>query len=752
MMKKIILLLLGVVGIGGMVNAQCTPVFTPNSNIAVDVDPGACTANVAFTYPTFTGCASGVLVQTMGLPSGSNFPVGITTNAFELYDSLALFTEDFSDNSAGWTIGTEWFIAPTVASTGCGGVGYDDPAMDNSPTADNGVAGVVLGGCYGTTIHGYYYLTSPVINLSATTSGNVMLDFYRWLNSDYPNYVTNVIEVFNGVSWVQIWSGPAGTFIDDMEWNNFTYDISGAALGNANFQVRFGFNVGSSGVISMTGWNLDDITIYSMVPTGNTTSFNVLVSPTAPEFSACPTNSTNANVNGLVCSEVVNYSTPVAGASCGAVTTSMTAGLASGDEFPVGTTTVTYTSVLTNPDFAVLFNEDFADNSAGWTLDTEWEIGATLTSGACDGLGGSDPANDHTTTTADNGVAGVMLGGCYSTGLHGFYYLTSPVIDLSNAGGTVNLDFYRWLNSDYPNYVTNVIDVYDGNAWVNLWTGPGGTFIQDAEWYNFNYDISAYTSANFQVRFGFDVGSGGVVAMAGWNIDDVMIYSDAAVLSSTCTFDVTVDPAVTAAMDSVCAGQDYVFGTQTLTAAGVYTETFVGAGVGGCDSTVSLTLSLIDTIGIALVTTSDEILGNDGAIDISITSVNPYTISWNTGSTTEDLTGLAAGVYTVTVTDDVTGCSSMFDVTVNSQVGIEENVLNSLQIFPNPNQGQFVVASSDPKIVSVEIHDNMGRIVASYANINAAEFNVDMRNLTAGMYQVNVATEIGTSIKTIILQ
>src|SRR5262249_50689665 len=50
----------------------------------------------------------------------------------------------------------------------------------------------------------------------------------------------------------------------------------------------------------------------------------------------------------------------------------------------------------------VYFAEDFHDNSKGWILGPEWQIGPAMASTG--GVYGADPDTDHT-PTADNGVA-----------------------------------------------------------------------------------------------------------------------------------------------------------------------------------------------------------------------------------------------------------------------------------------------------------------------------------------------------------
>jgi len=161
------------------------------------------------------------------------------------------FIEDFSDNMAGWTMDSEWQIAPAVA-------GCTDPGTDTTNTSDNGVAGVNIGSCYTTPLHSYYYLTSPAFNTA--NASTVILQFKRWLRSDYTPYMNNTIEVFNGSAWAIVWQSlSTGTY--DTSWQNMTYDVS--IHKSATMRVRFGFNVGSSGLISYGGWNIDDVLVAS---------------------------------------------------------------------------------------------------------------------------------------------------------------------------------------------------------------------------------------------------------------------------------------------------------------------------------------------------------------------------------------------------------------------------------------------------------------------------------------------------------
>ena len=208
----------------------------------------------------------------------------------------------------------------------------------------------------------------------------------------------------------------------------------------------------------------------------------------------------------------------------------------------LGIGTCTNGVLLCNGGPITYFQEDFSDNSAGWTLGPTWQIGPAVTcTSTCDD-GNPDPPEDHT-PTADNGLAGVVIGGPAPTVLHGFYWLESPPFNTAGAAGSVYLTFWRHLNSDYTNYMQNKVQVYDGTAWVDLPYGTTGSSpgVTDSEWTNHpvptgaptfptssdeyptQFDLTPYKNATMRIRFGYNIASTGVYTIGSWSVDDIIV-------------------------------------------------------------------------------------------------------------------------------------------------------------------------------------------------------------------------------------
>ncbi|MGB3546213.1 MAG: SprB repeat-containing protein, partial [Saprospiraceae bacterium] len=97
--------------------------------------------------------------------------------------------------------------------------------------------------------------------------------------------------------------------------------------------------------------------------------------------------------------------------------------------------------------------------------------------------------------------------------------------------------------------------------------------------------------------------------------------------------------------------------------AGTYSVTVTD--VFECDATISITINQPAALSITGTVTNLDCFGDeDGSIDITVTGgTAPYIYSYSNGSTSQDISGLVAGTYTVTVTD-ANGCTDEASFTI----------------------------------------------------------------------------------------
>jgi hypothetical protein len=124
--------------------------------------------------------------------------------------------------------------------------------------------------------------------------------------------------------------------------------------------------------------------------------------------------------------------------------------------------------------------------------------------------------------------------------------------------------------------------------------------------------------------------------------------------------------------------------------------------------------------------------GNNGGIDINVTGgVAPYTYSWNTGATTQDITGIPAGGYQVTVSG-ANNCQSTFNVTLTQPAPLQAQV----QSF-NTGCGNAIGA--------LKVTASGG--VAPYSYLWSTSATTDsIGGLAAGVYSVQIQDSLGCTI------
>jgi len=189
--------------------------------------------------------------------------VGDTTRKVTLKVGVPTLVYLFNlDQNPGWSMQGEWqFGRPT----GQGGYSHGFPDPNSGYTGLN-VYGINLNGDYSIAVGGPYYLTTGAIDCSNLTE--VSLRFRRWLNTDYQPYVYATIDVSkDGTNWVAVWNNGSSEIAEN-SWSQQIYDISAVANNQPTVYIRWGHRIGSTGAWAYSGWNIDDIEIWGLVPGG----------------------------------------------------------------------------------------------------------------------------------------------------------------------------------------------------------------------------------------------------------------------------------------------------------------------------------------------------------------------------------------------------------------------------------------------------------------------------------------------------
>ncbi|MBS1611661.1 MAG: T9SS type A sorting domain-containing protein, partial [Bacteroidetes bacterium] len=144
--------------------------------------------------------------------------------------------------------------------------------------------------------------------------------------------------------------------------------------------------------------------------------------------------------------------------------------------------------------------------------------------------------------------------------------------------------------------------------------------------------------------------------------------------------------------------------------------------------TTSATFTVAEPTALTLSTVADDAScngGTDGAIDLTVTGgTNPYSYIWSNAATTQDVTGLNAGTYTVTVTDD-NSCVNIVSVTVSEPTALALNSqVTHVQCFAGNNG-------------AIDLTVSGGTASYTYVWSNAATTE-DITGLVANTYNVTV--------------
>ncbi|MBX2827118.1 MAG: HYR domain-containing protein [Flavobacteriaceae bacterium] len=691
-------------------------------------------------YETIAGVT---ITQTAGLPSGSVFPVGTTTNTFVVTDTAGntdTCSFDVTVNDTEAPIAVCQDITIQLDANGDASITAAD--IDGGSTDNCGIASLaVTPSVFDCSDVGANTVTLTVTDLSgnsSTCTATVTVE-----DNVAPDAVCMDIDLFLDAT------GNASITPADVDGGSTdACGIASLAIDITDFTCA---DVGPN-----------DVTLTVTDVNGNTSSCIAVVTviDNTPPVISCPTDVVTGTDPGL-CSAMVTFSDAIASDECGIASVVQTAGLPSGSDFPVGVNTVEFTATDVNGNtttcsFTITVNDD--EPAMAVCQDITIQL---------------DDTGNATITPAD--VDGGSTDNCGIASLD----IDIDTFDCSNVG-------------DNP----VVLTVTDDNG--NVSTCTAIVTVEDVTAPEvFCQDIIVDLDATGTVTIsGTDIDNGSTDAcgIASYDLDidtfDCSNVGDNVVTltvtdvngnSASCTAIVTVqdvtDPVLTC-MDitveldengmAVIEPEDVI---DTLDdACGILTTAIdifefscddIGTpvtvqvfanDVNGNLATCTATVTVIDALPPVLTCPEDQTvdpgpgnlfyeipdyfaIGEATAVDNCTDPVTDVTQDPAPGTLVPD------GVYTITMTatdDSGNTATCTFELTVESVLGLDDLPVDLSTIVVYPNPATDVVFISNPQNIildKVTLFDLVGRKVATYDLRNAGiETSLDISNLATASY------------------
>ncbi|MCB9187192.1 MAG: choice-of-anchor L domain-containing protein [Flavobacteriales bacterium] len=520
------------------------------------------------------------------------------------------------------------------------------------------------------------------------------------------------------------------------------YDVDGGSSDNCAdwslsvSQASFDCSNLGSNTVTLT---VDDVN-------GNSSSCNATVTvedDIDPSLVGCPSDIT-VTASSNDCAPSVNWTAPTANDNCSATVSS---NYNSGDNFPVGTTVVTYTAtdvagnsvscsfdVTINPTQLVVSispstllcgtNISCAGETDGWATANvsggcepysyEWSDGQTTQTAV--GLGAGTYTVEVTDANGSVQSESITLTEPNELVIDGFEiseYVGGAGVSCNGASdGEIDL---------------TIIGGAECEAYIISWTGPNG-------FTSSNEDLTGLEAGTYNVT---------VEDVNGCSTTGSYTITEPDALSPTCTSEDalcnedangSVEVSVTGGTEpySYAWSNGSADASQSGLFAGTYGVTVTDAN--GCITTCSSVVSEPNVL-VAVVTAYDETLVNGcngSAVANPTGGTSPYTYDWSDGQTTQTAIDLCAGIYSVTVTD-ANGCEYTTSVVINPPTCDLDVDVTATDV--SCNNGSDGTATATP----ITVQNNTP---FTYVWNNSGTTQT-INGITAGPYSVVVTDSIG---------
>lgn len=394
-----------------------------------------------------------------------------------------------------------------------------------------------------------------------------------------------------------------------------------------------------------------------------------------------------------------------------------------------------------------------------------------------------NPGFTTTTMTTDaacgatDGTAGVTAAG----GSGSFTYLWSTGATTNSISGlaagqytVVTTDASGCTKTDTLIVNTNGVNpvlATDTAYWAGCSSTGGGIIEVSATGGDGNYTYSWSNGASTDSVGGLANGSYTITVTDGLGCSDfqtvVITQPSELTLNSVSTTDILCNGESTGEIQTAISGG---VGAYTISWTNLPNETgsivsFIPAGAydimvmdeAGCSKTLTFTLTEPDSIKNTFTFTGETAYNQmDGTAKAVVTGgVAPYTYAWETGATTDSISGLAPDTYVLTITD-ANGCTKLDSVEIpGAALSVEDKLgIVSFTVSPNPSNGNITMSwdLGNSAEATLRLRDLRGALIKDWGPISISGSLNEQLVLPAGLYLIEIETETGKGMRKLMVQ
>lgn len=397
------------------------------------------------------------------------------------------------------------------------------------------------------------------------------------------------------------------------------------------------------------------------------------------------------------------------------------------------------------------YTEDFENGTGGWRaegMNPSWELGLPAKTNIIGANSGSNAWVVGGLTTQVNDIEQSWLVG--------------PCFDLSTADSTTYIVAHIWWDAyEFGHAMRMEYSIDSGATWVVMGDDS------DPNWYNRSFPSGFPSSSDgWTGRSSTNLSSNGYVSVFR-PLDTALIGQSSALIrfyfGSSTTFNpndgFAIDDVSIGTPDLADLGGDLMLcdgdnidpalpanGTFRWFKDGVLRGINPTLPVGGIDtasSSIEVVLTYTDPIGVVSSDTIDVSVRSlpqatamnvsdatcngiaDGAATINVNGGSGmFSYNWSTGDTVASVSNLAAGSYSVVVTDDSTGCTTSTMLTINEPTAVTIAIMNVVDASCNGNADGSAMASGSGGTGSYTYLWSNGDTAASITSLAAGTYTV----------------------------